>query len=471
MNALTTSVSKEMDQLPALAEEHGYPSTNKLFDAAQRAGVKVTFKQVKAFVLSQNVRQVFHQLPPSKGKIAAPNLDDTWVADLVDYSWQPSESKAKSSEPAFQYILLVQDVFSRRLMARPIRNKLATTCQEAFQSIVEERKTKPTVLSTDQGWEFKGAFNDYLEREGIYHRLKDPRALNSQGTLDAAIKALRPMLARIQAEESTNDWASEVERAVTVYNHLVHSHLHGRAPDEVQDDGDLRFHLKKQAAQDMQHNSDMIKKRDDRIAAAGHFREELPARQFRRGFQVKYGDKVHKVKSVFANRVVDEDDNEFVSRHVLPVPAGSSDTKMGGPKAVAPADEKKKTALEPFKQRIADFLGDLGKFEFEVANYMKEIGMGPLMVHGLSYRRAMQLLGFTVHGNARGSGKQLVTKPGHVPAAPAPVPAAPAPRRMSAAMAASVGLLGPRPSPAAAAAAIAAPVRRRIGGKRPDVRV
>jgi len=413
-----------MDQLPALSEEFGYPSANKLFDAAQRAGVKVTLKQVQAFVKSQNVRQVYHQLPPSKGKITAPNLDDTWVADLIDYSWQPSESKEKGSEPAFQYILVVQDVFSRRLMARPIRDKLAKTCQEAFQSIVEERHTKPNVLSTDSGWEFKGAFEQYLEREGIYHRIKDPRALNSQGTLDAAIKALRPMLARIQTEETTKNWAAEVERAVAVYNHLVHSHLHGRSPDEVQDDGDLRFHLEKEAAEDMQHNSDMIKKRDDRIAAAGYFREELPARQFKRGFHVKYGDKVHKVKSVFANRVVDEDDNEFVSRHVLPVPAGSSDINTGGTnKVVAPADEKKKTALEPFKERISNFLGNLGKFEFEVANYMKEIGMAPLMVHGLSYRRAMQLLGFTVHGNARGSGKQLVTRTPQMPAAAAAAPA------------------------------------------------
>ena len=412
-----------MDQLPALSEEFGYPSANKLFDAAQRAGVKVTLKQVQAFVKSQNVRQVYHQLPPSKGKITAPNLDDTWVADLIDYSWQPSESKEKGSEPAFQYILVFQDVFSRRLMARPIRDKLAKTCQEAFQSIVEERHTKPNVLSTDSGWEFKGAFEQYLEREGIYHRIKDPRALNSQGTLDAAIKALRPMLARIQTEETTKNWAAEVERAVAVYNHLVHSHLHGRSPDEVQDDGDLRFHLEKEAAEDMQHNSDMIKKRDDRIAAAGYFREELPARQFKRGFHVKYGEKVHKVKSVFANRVVDEDDNEFVSRHVLPVPAGSSDINTGGTnKVVAPADEKKKTALEPFKERISNFLGNLGKFEFEVANYMKEIGMAPLMVHGLSYRRAMQLLGFTVHGNARGSGKQLVTRTPQMPATAAAAP-------------------------------------------------
>ena len=437
-----------MDQLPALSEEFGYPSANKLFDAAQRAGVKVTLKQVQAFVKSQNVRQVYHQLPPSKGKITAPNLDDTWVADLIDYSWQPSESKDKSSEPAFQYILVVQDVFSRRLMARPIRDKLAKTCQEAFQSIVEERHTKPNVLSTDSGWEFKGAFEQYLEREGIYHRIKDPRALNSQGTLDAAIKALRPMLARIQTEETTKNWAAEVERAVAVYNHLVHSHLHGRSPDEVQDDGDLRFHLEKEAAEDMQHNSDMIKKRDDRIAAAGYFREELPARQFKRGFHVKYGEKVHKVKSVFANRVVDEDDNEFVSRHVLPVPAGSSDINTGGTnKVVAPADEKKKTALEPFKERISNFLGNLGKFEFEVANYMKEIGMAPLMVHGLSYRRAMQLLGFTVHGNARGSGKQLVTRTPQMPAAAAAAPVMGPPARPP--------FLHPPD----------APVRRRLGAK------
>ena len=437
-----------MDQLPALSEEFGYPSANKLFDAAQRAGVKVTLKQVQAFVKSQNVRQVHHQLPPSKGKITAPNLDDTWVADLIDYSWQPSESKEKSSEPAFQYILVVQDVFSRRLMARPIRDKLAKTCQEAFQSIVEERHTKPNVLSTDSGWEFKGAFEQYLEREGIYHRIKDPRALNSQGTLDAAIKALRPMLARIQTEETTKNWAAEVERAVAVYNHLVHSHLHGRSPDEVQDDGDLRFHLEKEAAEDMQHNSDMIKKRDDRIAAAGYFREELPARQFKRGFHVKYGDKVHKVKSVFANRVVDEEDNEFVSRHVLPVPAGSTDINTGGTnKVVAPADEKKKTALEPFKERISNFLGNLGKFEFEVANYMKEIGMAPLMVHGLSYRRAMQLLGFTVHGNARGSGKQLVTRTAQMPAAAAAAP-----------------VMGPQARPPFLHPPDA-PVRRRLGAK------
>jgi hypothetical protein len=438
----------KMDRLHALSKELGYPSANKLFAAAQKENIKVTHKQVKAFVTSQNVRQVFHTLPPSKGKITATGLNDVWVADLIDYSWQPSKSKETTTEPAYHYILIVQDVFSRKLMARPIRDKLAESCKDAFEDIVDDLGVKPQVLSTDKGWEFKGVFNDYLRATGIYHRLKDPRALNSQGTLDAAIRALRPMLARIQAEESTEDWASEVARAVAAYNRLQHGHLHGRSPDEVDSDKALQFSLQKEAAEDLQHNSDMIAKRDARLSAAGHFREELPPQKFRRGFHVKYGDKVHKIKSVFANYIIDEDDNEFPSRHVLPVPATSTNTNFGATsKATAPADEKKKEALEPFKQRISDFIGNVGKFEHEVVTYMKELGMESLMVHGLSYRRAMQLLGFTVHGNARGSGKQLVTRP---QAQAAPVPAAPA---------------GPQRDPAAAAAALAAPVRRRITGK------
>ena len=200
-------------------------------------------------------------------------------------------------------------------------------------------------------------------------------------------------------------------------------------------------------------------KRDNRLVNAGHFREELPAQKFRRGFQVKYGDKVHTVQSVKVNRVIDDEGNEFVTRHVLPVPAGSSDTNVGAAsRAIAPADEKKKAALEPFKQRLSDFLGEDGKFEYEVVTYMKELGMEPLMVHGLSYRRAMQLLGFTVHGNARGSGKQLVTRP-HAAAAPAPAPAAPVPAAPE----------GPRRNHAAIAAARALgnPLRRVTGKQAP----
>ena len=151
--------------------------------------------------------------------------------------------------------------------------------------------------------------------------------------------------------------------------------------------------------------------------------------------------------------VQDDQGKQFPTRHVQAVPNNAVPVNtegMGG--GSEQTDRLRIQILEPYKARISNFLGDLGKFEYEVANYMKEIGMAQLMTSGLSYRKALTLLGFTVHGNARGSGKQLVTRPAQNVAAPA-VMAAPRCRLID---------------PAAAVAALAAPpVRRRVVGKQP----
>ena len=395
-----------MEHLSELSKEYGYPSADKLYDAAIRAGFQVTHKQVRAFVASQNVRQVFHKLPRGPGKITAPMLDDSWVADLIDYTGHPSVDDKPSPEdakkPPFQYILVVQDVFSRRLMARALRDKQPETCKNAFQSIIEERGTKPNSLSTDLGPEFKGPFDAYLTQEHIYHQLKDPRNLNAQGTLDAAIRTLRPMLSRIMAQESTRNWAHEVPGAVLAYNKLAHSHLHGRTPDEVEGDGNLRFSLEKEAAQDFQQNENVVAKRDAKIQAAGYFRNELQPRKFKKGYQANYTDEVHQVQSVENSRIVDTHGNEFSSRHVLPVPAGSSHISTEGLKGgSAPIDDKRKAALEPFKQQIVDYVGAAGKWLHEVAQKMKDLGMAPLIAKGLNYRTALLLLGLEVAKNGR----------------------------------------------------------------------
>ena len=409
-----------MEQLAALNKRFGYPSAYKLYQAAQREGIQVKLKQVQELVSKQNVRQVFHKLPRSCGKIVSSGVNEDWVADLVDYTSRPSEGKEGGTP--FQYILIVQDVYSRKIMATPLKDKLPETCQIAFAGIVDEAEVKPTTLSTDLGSEFKGPFEEYLKQEEIYHRLKDPRSLNSQGTLDAAIRALRPSLARIQAEENTRNWAGEVARVVKAYNQLDHSHLHGRSPAEVEGDGALQFHLNKEAAEGFQHNSDLVKKRDAKIAAAGHFRDELQPRKFHKVMQTTYSDKVHVVQSVSNNQITDTEGNVHTSRHTLAVPQGSGHINTGGlGGGSAPIDAKRNSALEPFKASIAQYVG-AGKWEFEVAAHMKTLGMATLMTNGLNYRKALVLLGFAVNDKGR------VTTPGYAPA-PVAAPVVGQPRR------------------------------------------
>ena len=199
----------------------------------------------------------------------------------------------------------------------------------------------------------------------------------------------------------------------------------------------------------MAHNAFVMQHQDENLRKKGAFRVQDAKRPFIRSYQPRYGDEVHENGNVARGLVTDAQGNTYKTRHVLAVPSGSANAshteQMRGGNAIM--EREQAAILEPYKKIISDFLGDLGKFEHEVATYMKELGMEPLMTQGLSDRKSLRILGFAVHGNARGSGKQLVTMP-HSPAAHVPAAAA-----------------GPRRDPVAAAAALAAPVRRRIAGK------
>ena len=336
-----------------------------------------------------------------------------------------------------------------------MRVKDTQTVREAFEHIVRSGAGKPRELDTDNGLEFRGVFEHYLEEENIGHTIADSRNKNARGTLDAAIKIFKQQLARIQIAERRRDWAALVPRAVAAYNDTVHSSLIGRAPDDVEADDDLQFNLKERAAENIQKNQTLIQARAAALQRLGGFRNELGhgPRGFERSFKPRYDDEVHVVSKIIKNRVYSETGEGFPTRHVLAVPGYTEAVSTSGMQGGSDqTDRLRLQTLEPYKDRISNFLGDEGKPEFEVANYMKEIGMDTLMVSGLTYMKALRLLGFTVHGNGRGSGKQLVTKTAALPAAPA----APAPR-MSAAMAASL----PRAAVAPAAAAAALAVRRR----------
>ncbi len=53
---------------------------------------------------------------------------------------------------------------------------------------------KPQVVSTDQDAAFAGPFNLMLEQQGIVHRYKDPRNINSLAVLDRAIQTVKATL-------------------------------------------------------------------------------------------------------------------------------------------------------------------------------------------------------------------------------------------------------------------------------------
>ena len=430
-----------------------YPGVNKLYSHMKANGHRVTFDVVRAFVERQAERQIFSQprrARQTEGHVTALDIGDRWMADLADLTAQPSSG---DGDPPYQYILVVLNVFSKKLWARPLRVKTASTITDAFKEILNGQ-SPPKRLDTDAGLEFTGPFVKLLQDNQIWHVVKDTADANALAPIDRAIGTLKRAMFRRVVGDKDKDWASNLQTTVDGYNETIHSSLQGRPPEEVEDDLELQFALRRSNAEAMVQNTGVLQARDEKLTKKGAFKVQDPKRPFTRSYQPRYGDAVHEVSRVDNGYVVDTQGNAYKSRQTLAVPIGSSEAsnteQMRGGNAIV--ERKQKATLEPYQARIANFLGDLGKYEHEVANYMKDIGMEPLMVQGISYRKALRLLGFTVHGNARGSGKQLVTRPAQAaPAADPDVVAAPK-RRLIA--------------PAAAAAALAAPpVRRRVMGK------
>ena len=453
-----------MDELRELSKELGHPSAEKLWIEARRKRIEVTRKQVYAFASAQPARQVLGRRPENQGKITSFEINERWAADIIDYNAHPAQDP-NGGDP-YQYILIVQDIFSRKIWAHALKSKSQEVCQQAFESIIRRAGT-PDELDTDNGNEFKGPFHEYLVDERIQHEVADARSKNARATLDSAIKSLRQLLARLQLSDRTRNWASVLQRGVDAYHRVVHAALIGRAPQNVYWDKVLQFDLRTKAIDARDQNQKILDRRAGRLQQLGAFREEvLQKNKFERSFTPRFGDQVHRVQSISGNRVVDEEGRSYPIHHVQAVSGGSADVDTSGMRGGSERiDRVRLQALEPYRQRIQDFVGD-GKTENEVARFMKAIGMATLMHAGFNYRKALVLLGYAV-GQGRGSSTAMVTKQATVAHAAAPVPAAapPIPPPVEAPPALLRRVTGKRPplTPAEAAAN----VRRRITGKRP----
>ena len=385
-----------MESLAALSAELGQPGANKLYQAAQRRGLDVDRKAVADFVRPQGERQVFRDRPVATGKIVATRINDRWAADLIDYA---SRSQAKGD----QYILIVQDIFSRRVWGKALTDKTAESTLSAFKDIVREAgKGKPRELDTDDGAEFKRVFDDYLAQEGIQHTIADKRNKDARGTLDYAIRTVRQTIARLQLS-SGREWSGLVSQAVHAWNENIHSALIGRAPEDIGEDDDAKFLLTEKAAAGIQHNQKEIEARGKKLEQAGGFRDELPrlGRGRERAFKPKWSDKVHPVDDVVGGTVFSGAES-YPTRHALAVPRASADvnTKALGA-GNTQMDRLRLEKLQPYKDAIKNFVG-AERWLGDVANHMRvALGMGAVLSNGLLPKKALQLLGYRVEPNGK----------------------------------------------------------------------
>ena len=283
-----------------LQEELNFPSAAKLSSALAKEGIVAREKDIREQLTSaQGNRQVLRPPPKYEGSITSQRLDQRWAADALSFVADP----AKSAQQTFKYVLLVQDIFSRKLWAEAMTELPETTA--AFASILRRSSPrKPGELNTDKDASFlTREFQALLEENGIEHRTKE--AGNDISTVDSAMREVRMILGRRTLSEGGGSWLEELPAAIAGYNRTDHGALKqpggdgGKAPGEVADDVHLRFQLRRDNAEGALENAELIKKRADRLTEEGGLRTLLQPMSFRRrAGRPNWSEKISTVREV-----------------------------------------------------------------------------------------------------------------------------------------------------------------------------
>ena len=163
------------EEILEIFEDLNFPSATKLRAALLKKGFKARIKDVEQFVKSQTPTQLFAKAPKYRGKIIASRPNDRWVLDFIDFTAEPSGE--------FKYILLIQDIFSRKLWATAQEEKVMASVAQELENLFADTG-KPAGVDADNEFDNK-TFNRNVAQHGIGLRFKEGR--QDLATIDAAM--------------------------------------------------------------------------------------------------------------------------------------------------------------------------------------------------------------------------------------------------------------------------------------------
>ena len=122
------------------------------------------------------------------------------------------------------YILTAIDYFSRKVWARPLKNKEAETIRDGLGSIFEEMTITPHILQSDNGTEFKNYDTKaWLKEQHIKPIFSLPYSPESNGLIENFNKQLRKMMREIFIRDNNLNWIDNLQLLIDNKNESYNS--------------------------------------------------------------------------------------------------------------------------------------------------------------------------------------------------------------------------------------------------------
>ena len=102
-----------------------------------------------------------------------------------------------------QWIVVVNDHFSKRVYAKPVPNKSAGTVLQVLKDIVYSNPCLPKIVKSDNGLEFAGVFAKWLSENGIKQNHNAPYHPASNGLTERSNQTIK---SRLMPKQNPRDW-------------------------------------------------------------------------------------------------------------------------------------------------------------------------------------------------------------------------------------------------------------------------
>ena len=185
----------------------------------QRIHPEITQADVQRFIIMQSTHQINNTIktggPEHQNKTIAFGLGELQM-DLLDLSLY------QSTNNGYRFVLMVCDIYSRKLFTQPLKLKTATETLKAMKRIEAEMKPiSITSIVCDKGLEFNNKFfKEHFKNTNIFY--KDPGVFNSAlAIVDRYCRTLRGMIQHYFTAYGTTKWYSRLQDFTNNINDTV----------------------------------------------------------------------------------------------------------------------------------------------------------------------------------------------------------------------------------------------------------
>ena len=152
---------------------------------------------------------------------------DVFMADLIEFP------QYKFHNRGFRFVLILIDVFTKKLYTAPMKKKTKEQSAQAFEMILKDFDEFPINLVTDRGLEFynrdvRKIFDSY----GINHYSTPTKTKWKASVAERVIRTIKSRLFKYFKVFQTKNWVDVLQKFTNNYNDTPHS-SHGLSPNDV----------------------------------------------------------------------------------------------------------------------------------------------------------------------------------------------------------------------------------------------